>query len=199
MSYLYQGIKINSMSQDCLLLNGNGRPISYLPLSVITWKIAIKLTITRSVIVIKEHKDWVVRSPSVEMKVPSILMLQSYHPFHSYVKFSRSNVFLRDLYTCQYCFDIFEKKFGILVKRKFTLAVQSGTAALHATLKGLGVKKNLEKAIEWYELAANQNHKEAQFNLGIIFLGIQLILINLTGLSQYFLPLRSLQLKKLKT
>ena len=111
MYYFYQGIKINSMSQDCLLLNGNGRPISYLPLSVITWKTAIKLTITRSVIVIKEHKDWVVRSPSVEMKVPSILMLQSYHPFHSYVKFSRSNVFLRDLYTCQYCFDIFEKKF----------------------------------------------------------------------------------------
>ena len=95
------------MSQDCLLLNGNGRPISYLPLSVITWKTAIKLTITRNVIVIKEHKDWVVRSPSVEMKVPSILMLQSYHPFHSYVKFSRSNVFLRELYTCQYCFDIF--------------------------------------------------------------------------------------------
>ena len=44
------------------------------------------------------------------MKVPSILMLQSYHPFHSYVKFSRTNIFLRDLYTCQYCFDIFEKK-----------------------------------------------------------------------------------------
>ncbi len=98
------------MSEDCLLLNGNGRPISYLPLSVITWKTAIKLTITRSVIVIKEHKDWVVRSPSIEMKVPSILMLQSYHPFHSYVKFSRTNIFLRDLYTCQYCFDIFEKK-----------------------------------------------------------------------------------------
>ena len=98
------------MSQDCLLLNGNGRPLSYLPLSVITWKTAIKLSIIRSVIVIKEHKDWVVRSPSIEMKVPSILMLQSYHPFHSYVKFSRSNVFLRDLYTCQYCFDVFDKK-----------------------------------------------------------------------------------------
>jgi len=98
------------MSQDCLLLNGNGRPVSYLPLSVLNWKTAIKLSITRDVIVIKEHADWVVRSPSVEMKVPSILMLQSYHPFHSYVKFSRTNVFLRDLYTCQYCFDIFEKK-----------------------------------------------------------------------------------------
>ena len=33
---------------------------------------------------------------------------------------------------------------------------------------GLGVKKNIVEAIEWYELAADQNHKEAQFNLGII-------------------------------
>jgi hypothetical protein len=40
------------MSQDCLLLNGNGRPVSYLPLSVLTWKTAIKLSITRDVIVI---------------------------------------------------------------------------------------------------------------------------------------------------
>ena len=98
------------MSQDCLLLNGNGRPVSDLPLSVITWKTAIKLTITRSVIVIKKHKDCVVRSPSIEMKVPSILLMQSSHPFHSYVNFSLSTVFYNDLYTCQYCFDIFEKK-----------------------------------------------------------------------------------------
>ncbi|MEC7912008.1 MAG: HNH endonuclease [Pseudomonadota bacterium] len=98
------------MSQDCLLLNGNGRPVSYFPLSVITWKKAIKLIITRSVFLIKEHEDWVVRSPSIEINVPSILMLQNYHPFHNYVKFSRTNVFLRDLHTCQYCFDSFEKK-----------------------------------------------------------------------------------------
>lgn len=37
---------------------------------------------------------------------------------------------------------IFEKKFSKFTNRKFSLAVQSGTAALHATLKGLGVKKN---------------------------------------------------------
>ena len=83
------------MSQDCLLLNGNGRPVSYFPLSVITWKKAIKLIITRSVFLIKEHEDWVVRSPSIEINVPSILMLQNYHPFHNYVKFSRTNVFSR--------------------------------------------------------------------------------------------------------
>ena len=30
------------MSKDCLLLNGNGKPVSYFPLSVINWKTAIK-------------------------------------------------------------------------------------------------------------------------------------------------------------
>ena len=37
-------------------------------------------------------------------------MLRKYHKFSSTVKFSRSNVFLRDMYTCQYCKNVFEKK-----------------------------------------------------------------------------------------
>mgnify|MGYP001166694380 FL=1 len=98
------------MSQDCLLLNGNGKPVSYFPLSVLNWKTAVKLTLTRNVILIKEHHDRVVRSPNFEMKVPSILMLPRFHKFHNYVKFSRSNVLLRDMYTCQYCSEIFDKK-----------------------------------------------------------------------------------------
>ena len=63
------------MSKDCLLLNGNGKPVSYFPLSVINWKTAIKLVLTRNVILLREHEDFVVHSPTMEMKVPSILML----------------------------------------------------------------------------------------------------------------------------
>ena len=98
------------MSKDCLLLNGNGKPVSYFPLSVINWKTAIKLVLTRNVILLHEHEDFVVHSPTIEMKVPSILMLPRFHKFHNYVKFSRSNVLLRDMYTCQYCAEIFDKK-----------------------------------------------------------------------------------------
>ena len=98
------------MSKDCLLLNGNGKPVSYFPLSVINWKTAIKLVLTRNVILLREHEDFVVHSPTIEMKVPSILMLPRFHKFHNYVKFSRSNVFLRDMFTCQYCKNVFEKK-----------------------------------------------------------------------------------------
>ena len=40
------------MSNDCLLLNGNGKPVSYFPLSTIDWKTAIRLLITKNIIVI---------------------------------------------------------------------------------------------------------------------------------------------------
>lgn len=33
---------------------------------------------------------------------------------------------------------------------------------------GIGVKKSFWKAVEWYELAADQGHAQAQYNLGII-------------------------------
>ena len=97
------------MSNDCLLLNGNGKPLSYFPLSTIDWKTSIKLVLTKNVIIIKNHDDWVVRSPSVTVDVPSIIMLRRFHKFQNYVKFSRSNVYLRDMYKCQYCSDIFER------------------------------------------------------------------------------------------
>ena len=98
------------MSNDCLLLNGNGKPVSYFPLSTINWKTAIRLIFTRNVIIIKNHDSWRVRSPSMEVEVPSIIMLRRFHKFQNYVKFSRSNVYLRDMYRCQYCSNIFETK-----------------------------------------------------------------------------------------
>ena len=48
---------IFNMSNDCLILNGNGKPLSYFPLSAVDWKTAVKLVFTRNVIVIKEHED----------------------------------------------------------------------------------------------------------------------------------------------
>ena len=69
------------MNQDCLILNGNGRPLSYFPLSAVDWKTAVKLVVTRNVIIIKEYPEWVIRSPSTSLKVPSIVMLRKFHKF----------------------------------------------------------------------------------------------------------------------
>tara|TARA_Y100001935_G_scaffold253072_1_gene258368 strand:+ start:607 stop:1140 length:534 start_codon:yes stop_codon:yes gene_type:complete len=103
-------LKVSVMSNDCLLLNGNGKPVSFFPLSTIDWKTAIRLLFTKNVIVIKNHDSWAVRSPSIKVEVPSIIMLKRFHKFQNYVKFSRSNIFLRDMYRCQYCSDIFDCK-----------------------------------------------------------------------------------------
>ena len=67
------------MSNDCLILNGNGKPLSYFPLSAVDWITAVKLVFTRNVIVIKEHDTWEVRSPSQSFKVPSIVLLRMYY------------------------------------------------------------------------------------------------------------------------
>ncbi len=95
---------------DCLLLNGNGKPVSLFPLSIISWTTAVKLFLTREVFLIKEHKDKIVRSPSFEMYLPSILMLPKFHHHAEQVKFSRTNVFIRDGHNCQYCHEAFERK-----------------------------------------------------------------------------------------
>ncbi|MFL2762434.1 MAG: hypothetical protein ACJ0DN_01115 [Gammaproteobacteria bacterium] len=56
------------MSKDCLILNGNGRPLSYFPLSAVDWKTAVKLVFTRNVIIVKEHSDWIVRSSFIKFQ-----------------------------------------------------------------------------------------------------------------------------------
>ena len=45
------------MPKDCLLLNGNGKPVSYFPLSTLDWKTAIKLIFTRNVVIVKNHEE----------------------------------------------------------------------------------------------------------------------------------------------
>ena len=53
-----------------------------------------------------EHPDGVlhVRSPSMRIPIPEVILLQSYDrvPAHE-APFTRRNLFLRDDYTCQYC------------------------------------------------------------------------------------------------
>ena len=47
--------------------------------------------------------DTVVRSPSRELRLPSVVAMRSYVPMTNRVAFTRFNVFLRDRFRCQYC------------------------------------------------------------------------------------------------
>ncbi len=90
-----------------LILNADYRPLSYFPLSVWSWQEAVKAIFRDSVTVISEY-DRAIRSPTFEMKLPSVLALKEYVPMARKPAFTRFNVFLRDQWSCQYCADGFK-------------------------------------------------------------------------------------------
>lgn len=95
---------------DTLLLNADARPVSLLPLSVLSWQDAIKYIVLDKARVIEFYDNWTVRSARWETPVPAVLMLTEYMKPKSSIRFSKSNVFLRDMYTCQYCSNHLSKK-----------------------------------------------------------------------------------------
>ncbi len=90
-----------------LILNADFRPLSYFPLSIWSWQEAVKAIFRESVVVISEYER-IVRSPTQEMKLPSVLALKEFAPSARKPAFTRFNVFLRDHWECQYCGDGFK-------------------------------------------------------------------------------------------
>ena len=94
---------------DVLILNANAQPISYLPLSVIQWKEAIRYMYHNKCDVLEWYDDWLVRSPSWETRVPAVIMMKEFVKQKSEVRFSKSNLYLRDQYICLYCDNQFSR------------------------------------------------------------------------------------------
>lgn len=117
---------------DTLLLNSDAQPVSWLPLSTLNWQDAIRYMVLEKAKVLDWHKNWIVRSARWETPVPSVMMLNEYMKPKSYIRFSKSNVFLRDEFTCAYC-----SKF--LEKRQCTLD--------HILPSSLGGKTNFENCV----------------------------------------------------
>nr|WP_255616762.1 HNH endonuclease [Microvirga puerhi] len=76
--------------------------MSYYPLSIWCWQDAIKAVFLDRVNIVSEY-DKVVRSPSFEIRLPSVISLKTYVKPSRNPAFTRFNVFLRDRFTCQYC------------------------------------------------------------------------------------------------
>lgn len=89
-----------------LVLNADYRPLSYFPLSVWSWQDAVKAIFRDSVVVLSEYER-VVRSPTQEIRLPSVLVLKEFVSTARSPAFTRFNVFLRDRWECQYCGDHF--------------------------------------------------------------------------------------------
>ena len=94
---------------DVLVLNADGQPISLLPPSTIQWKEAVTYLYLDKVNVLEWYDDWVVRSSTWETRVPAVIMLKEMYRRKRNPRFSKYNVYLRDMFTCQYCFTKFPK------------------------------------------------------------------------------------------
>lgn len=88
------------MDGRALLLNA-----TFQPLQVVSWQRALQLFFSGKVEVVEEsHQE--VRSVSIAIRVPLVIRLIRYLPPQkrkNIVRFSRSNLFLRDQFSCQYC------------------------------------------------------------------------------------------------
>ena len=88
---------------DTLVLNADGQPISLLPPSTVNWKEAVTYVWLNKVNVLEWYDDWIVKSSSWETRVPAVIMMKEMYRRKRNPRFSRYNVYLRDLFTCQYC------------------------------------------------------------------------------------------------
>ena len=64
-----------------LVLNADFRPLSYFPLSVWCWQDAVKAVFLDRVSVLSEYEKQV-RSPSVSMRLPSVIALKDLSLIH---------------------------------------------------------------------------------------------------------------------
>ena len=85
-----------------LVLNADFRPLNYFPLSLWPWQNSIKAVFLNRVNVVSEYNN-AIHSPTVEMKLPSVISLKEYVNVSTNPAFTRFNVFLRDRFSCQYC------------------------------------------------------------------------------------------------
>ena len=100
---------MNSIGNPSLVLNADFRPLSYYPLSLWCWQDTIKAVFLERVNIISEYES-VVHSPSLTMKLPSVISLKEYVAQRKNPAFTRFNVFLRDIFTCQYCYQRYPVK-----------------------------------------------------------------------------------------
>ena len=107
---------VNPRNHSALVLNADFRPLSYFPLSLWNWQESVKASYLDRVDVLSEY-DEVVRSPSTEIRLPSVVVLREYIKPSKSAAFTRFNLFLRDQFACQYCGSTSELTFDHVIPR----------------------------------------------------------------------------------
>src|SRR5581483_8074562 len=89
----FLNIAVSPGSWPALVLNADFRPLSYYPLSIWSWQDTIKAVFLERVNIVALY-DHAVHSPSLEMKLPSVVSLKNYVRPLRQPAFTRFNVFL---------------------------------------------------------------------------------------------------------
>ncbi|KAJ1623483.1 hypothetical protein T492DRAFT_1054520 [Pavlovales sp. CCMP2436] len=113
---------LNGGSYPALVLNADFRPLSYLPLSLMSWQDSIRAVCRDSVQVLATY-DRSIRSPSIEIPLPSVIVLKKYNSAYASKEpaLTRRNLFMRDGFECQYCHGSFSMQhltYDHLIPRK---------------------------------------------------------------------------------
>lgn len=89
-------------STRCVVLN-----TTYEPITVISSKRALILFLEGKAMIVEEHPELVVRSPSQTFPVPTSIVLKEFVKgrmvFRTKALLTQRNLFIRDEFTCQYC------------------------------------------------------------------------------------------------
>ena len=101
---------------SALVLNADFRPLSYFPLSIWSWQDSIKAKVSDRVDVVSEYNESIC-SPSITLKIPSVIVLKEYVKHSKTAAFTRFNLFLRDEFICQYCGKTGQMTFDHVVPR----------------------------------------------------------------------------------
>ena len=100
-----------------LVLNADYTPLSYYPLSLWPWQTAVKAVFLERVDILATYEREV-HSPSLDMKIPSVIALRQFVRPSEFPAFTRFNVFLRDRFSCQYCGSPRHQTFDHVVPRR---------------------------------------------------------------------------------
>ncbi|MDF3071596.1 MAG: endonuclease [Polyangiaceae bacterium] len=103
-----------------LLLSAN-----FFPLRVISWERALKMRFEETADVVAEYSH-AISSSSVTWKVPAVVRERRVAKVRHVIRFSRTNVYLRDGYRCQYCDGEFRAAADGRRYWRFTLACAFG-------------------------------------------------------------------------
>ncbi len=86
----------------CVVLNA-----TYEPITIVSSKRALILFLEGKAMIVEEHPELVVRSPSQTFPVPISIVLKEFVKgrmvFRTKALLTQRNLFIRDQYTCQYC------------------------------------------------------------------------------------------------